>query len=393
MSLKGRNPLNWKSLLKRYLSYSTPRYQDEALQNAKAFSGLKSKIDHSILTSEHQVSQDTVVNTIKKCRDLQHMVYDYDKFWRDGVNISIRQTIRDIVLNANVDFNKNLLKEILLLKLPVATNVEILESFYQRNPKDFVDKKTGLVALRHSLFNGDLQNALKIIDLSTGHDNYIRHKDSQMKKSLLKLASSAAGITFFSKVGVYELIEAGWLSATWGHLSSINAMILTYLLNSSFFITIVRLGRNLQASGGDYLTWQKGTFYTHWYKHFDELSMCTKVVEADVILNGGGPSGAEPSSELIDKLCSQDDTSSREDHKGETDNKDKNSRLMERKENIEDVKLQAYWMSGGDGFEWVEPDQDPAVIIWKRHLDKFNKPELNQNSRKLLNWTDELIRE
>lgn len=393
MSLKGRSPLNWKSLLSRYFSYSIPRYQDEALHNAKAFSFLKNKIDYSILNSEHQVRQDAVINSIKKCRDLQHMVHDYDKFWKDGVNISIRQTIKDIVLSDNVDFNKTLLKEILLLKLPVATNVEVLESFYKRNPKDFVDKKIGLIALRHCLFNGDLQNALKIIDLSTGHDNYIRYKDGQMKKNLLKLASSAAGITLFSKVGVYELIETGWLSATWGHLSSINAMILTYLLNSSFFITIVRLGRNLQASGGDYLTWKKGTFYTHWYKHFDELSMCTKVIEADVILNGGGPSGAEPSSELIEKLCSQEDISDRGEQKGETDNQGKKARLMERKENIEEVKLQAYWMSGGDGFEWVEPDQEPAIIIWKRHLAKFNKPELNQNSQKLLNWTDELIKE
>lgn len=67
---------------------------------------------------------------------------------------------------------------------------------------------------------------------------------------------------------------------------------------------------------------------------------------------------------------------------------------MEAKDNLDDIKMQAYWMSGGDGFEWVEPDQDPADLIWKQHLAKFDKPMLNtDNSTKNIKWAEELIEE
>ena len=43
------------------------------------------------------------------------------------------------------------------------------------------------------------------------------------------------------------------------------------------------------------------------------------------------------------------------------------------------------------GFEWVEPDQDPADLIWYNHLARFNKPALNNSNIKSLKWADELI--
>lgn len=359
------------------------------------FSSLESKIDMHVLKNEGIIEYDMVVDAIRACQSIQQSIYDYDKFWDNPINIKINDKIYEILMSEKFEFNKELLTKIFLMKLPAVTSIKIIEAFYARNPKAYIDRSIALIPFRYCLFNGDLQNALKITDLTTGHKNYIDNKNSQLRSGILKLASSAIGITLFSKVGIQEIIEWGYLSDSWRHLSSINAMILTYFLNSSFFVTIVRFGRQLVAGGGDYLTWQKGTFYTHWFRHSDELLMCTKIVEADLALNGGGPSGGESSPELIEELCRTED----ELYEGHTlkpgfTRDGKKIRLIEAKDNLEDIKMQAYWMSGGDGFEWVEPDQDPADIIWKQHLAKFDKPMLNSdNSTKNLKWAEELIEE
>ena len=359
------------------------------------FSALESKIDKHLLKNDEIVSQETVVDAIKACQNVQQSIHDYDKFWEDPTNIKINDKIQEILNNEKVEFNKELLTKVFLLKLPIATYVQIIETFYKRNPKAYIDKSIALIPFRYCLFNGDLKNALKITDMTTGHKNYVDQKNKQLRSGVLKFASSAIGITLFSKVGVQEIIELGYLSDRWRHLSSINAMILTYFLNSSFFVTIVRFGRQLIAGGGNYLTWQKGTFYTHWFRHADELSMCTKIVEADLALNGGGPSGGESSPELIEELCRTEDElyDTHTLQPGYTRD-GKKIRLMEAKDNLDDIKMQAYWMSGGDGFEWVEPDQDPADLIWKQHLAKFDKPMLNtDNSTKNIKWAEELIEE
>ena len=114
-----------------------------------------------------------------------------------------------------------------------------------------------------------------------------------------------------------------------------------------------------------------------------------KIVEADRQLNGG-----ESNPEIINELCrtSDDMFNTQRTLQPGYNREGEKIRLLEAKDNMEDLKMQAYWMSGGDGFEWVEPDQDPADLIWKQHLDSFNKPTLDNNSKaKNLKWAEELI--
>lgn len=349
---------------------------------------LYKRID-KVLLSDNEISNELVLSAIKECQALQKIVYDYDKFWQDPTNRSINEKIGEILKNDNVKYNKELLKQILLLKLPISTDIKVIEIFYERNPKEFIDRSIALIPFRNCLLNGDLKNGLKVIDLTVGHVNYITSKENELRLGLIKLVSTAAAITFFSKIGVNEIIELGYLSSSWKHLGSINSMILTYFLNSSFFVTIVKFGRTLSLSGGDYLTWQKGTFYTHWFKHSDEMLMCSKLMEADFQLNNN----SENSPELIEELCRSDDNVSGGGSVLKPGiNKDgKKIRLLEAKDNLEDLKLQAYWMSGGDGFEWVEPDQDPATLLWKQRLDKFNKLGIDNKNSKQLKWAEELI--
>lgn len=353
---------------------------------------LEERINDHILNHNEKVKTETVIEAFQALKHLQVKTYEYDKFWNDPTNIKINEEMKRILESKAVDFNEELLKKLFLMRFASKTNVDIIKSFYDQNPEACIDKDIAMIPFRFCLFNGDLKNALLITDLTTGHPNYVRKKQKEFKSGALKLALTAIGVTLFSKWGLNELIEWGFLSETWRHLSAVNSMVLTYILNSSFFVSIVRLGRMVAAAGGDYLEWQKGTFYTHWYKHADEMLMCSKIIEADIGLNGGGPSGAEPSKELMEELCRQpDDVDEGHALKPGFNRGGKKVRLLEQKDNLEDLKMQAYWMTGGDGFEWVEPDQDPAIIIWKNHMATFEKPSLKDSSIKSLKWADDLI--
>lgn len=350
-----------------------------------SFKDLSSKIQQHLSSSP---TEKCVLDALTACRDFQHNVHESDKFEKDPVNKELANEITHILANEKVNFDNDLLRKVLLLKLPTDWAIKAIQTFYKRNDKAIIDKETALIPFRYSLLDGDLKSALQITDLTTGHPNYISKKDSDLRKGIYQLAATAIGVTFFSKYGVNQIIEWGWLSSTWKHLGSLNAMLLTYILNSSFFVTIVKFGRQKSAAGGDYLTWQKGTFYTHWFKHADEMNMCAKIMQADLWLNGG----FENSPALLEELCRKDDSLNIGRNPVAKINRDGSKvRLLEPRDNMEDLKMQAYWMSGGDGFEWVEPDQDPADIIWRQHLEKLRAPQLAASSQKSLKWAEELI--
>ncbi|EGV60066.1 hypothetical protein PSN45_002196 [Yamadazyma tenuis] len=345
-------------------------------------------LEARVNTWKEPVPPAEVLALIDEYHRLQVQVYDYNKFWNNPTNKRINHQITQVLQNPHVTFDKTLLAQLFRMKLPSLTNINIIGVFYERSPTAYIDKAIALVPFRQSLFNGDLQSALKLTDITVGHPNYTAHKHSELKTGVVKLVGSGVGITVFSKYGVQELIDSGILGDAWRYLGSVNTLVVTYLLNSSFLMTIVKFGRQLISSGGDYLTWQKGTFYSHWYKHADEMMFCSKIVEADLRLNGGGVSGGEVSSDLATELCrtGDNDTSlapgyTRDGHK---------VRLLDLRDNLEELKLQAYWMSGGDGFEWVEPDQDPAELIWKRHLKKFEELGAGDEG-KALKWADQVI--
>lgn len=396
---KSIRPVGFSLSLRRGFHYNNVRFQQaqdhttHRFEYISDFPTLSKKIDDVLTVKESgKISEQDVVDSIKACRDLQVSVHEYDKFWKNPMNTQLMNKIEEILKNENVDFNKDLLKKLLLLKLPTLTNIKIISVFYDRNPTAFIDKSIALIPFRQSLINGDLKSALTITDMTTGHPNYISVKNKELKNGVMKLAGTAIGLTLFSKIGINELIEFGYVSDGWKHLASINSMILTYIINSSFLVTVVRFGRQLITAGGNYLTWQKGTFYSHWYKHADEMLFCTKIVEADIMLNGGGTSGGESSPELIEELCRKDEFADGHTLQPGFTRDGKKIRLLEPKDNLENLKMQAYWMSGGDGFEWVEPDQDPAELIWKNYLSQFNKPQLDDDKKvKSLKWAEDLI--
>lgn len=368
------------------LFYST----DSKFHYISDYKSLSSKIDAEILSKTlENVPSSEVVDAIRACRDLYHSINNYDKFWEDSTNIEINEKIVEILESDKVTFDEGTLKEILLLQLPTTTNISIIEAFYKKNPKAYIRKEIGLIPLRSTLFNGDLQNALKITDLTCAHPNYIAYKNRELRVGVVQLFTTTIGLGAFSNFAVSYGLQMEYIPAAWASMSSVYVMLGAYILNSSFFAAVVKFGRAVVRGGGDYLTWQKGTFYTHWWRHADEMMMCSKIMETDAALNGTGSA----SQGLIEELCRTDETltNGRTLQPGYTRD-GKKVRLLAPKDNLNDLMLQAYWMSGGEGFEWVEADQDPSDIIWRNHLSKFDKPFIKEgDDKKNLKWADELI--
>ncbi|KAK6198176.1 uncharacterized protein RJT21DRAFT_123040 [Scheffersomyces amazonensis] len=380
----------------RYSVYVQSRFQHVKSETnpflyLNNFNSLNKKIQQVYDTTNDHIGDSIVINALKSCNELGEEFPIQQKLDINSIFIKeSKQVIDTLIKDDRVKFTSDLLKQIFVLNLPTILNLQLINLYYEKNPSKstIIDKSIALIALRNALNNAEFQRAITISDITVGHPNYIEHNHQILKKGVIKLASTAIGITLISKYGVNLLIEFGELTSGWRHLGSINSMILTYFLNSSFFVTTVRIGRQLISSGGDYLTWQKGAFYTHWFRHADEMLFCSKIVEADRELNGG-----ENNPEIIKELCRTNENTLGMDHtlKPGYTRDGKKIRLLEAKDNLEDLKLQAYWMSGGDGFEWVEPDQDPATLIWKDHLAQYNQPSIKSNTVKTLKWADELI--
>lgn len=353
-------------------------------------SDLQTKIDAFLHDTTTETSKASVVDALKACRLVLRALDGHDKFGLDPARSTVTNSIEKLLLSEKVAFDLLLLKEIFLLKFPSPLVIEIIETYYKRNPSAAIDLNLALIPLRTCLYNAELKDALAITDLTTGHKNYVLKKNAVMRSGLYRLVATALGITATTKFGTQYAVDAGLLLEVWTNLASLNAIILTYVLNSSFFVTLVKFGRQLSTAGGDYLSWQKGTFYTDWYRYSDLMAMCAKIVETDMKLNGGVASSAW----LIEEMTRADPVMGNGFTLSPGVNREgKRVRLLEARENIEDLKMQAYWMTGGDGFEWVEPDQDPAEVRWRNHLERRHSPAVGLLDKKSLKWAEDLIDE
>lgn len=329
---------------------------------------LAARISKHIVSAKPSTSD--VLDALKACKDL-----------------GVKPT--PVLEAESVKLDNNLLKKTFLLEFPSATVLDIIALYYKRNPTSPIPYECALIPFRKSLYDADLKAALKITDATVGHANYVANKNQQFRRGCLQIAATAIGVTVFSKLGINEIVEMGWLAPGWRHLGAINAMVLTYILNLSFFVAIVRFGRQLLSAGGDFLTWQKGTFYTHWFRHSDEMSFCARIMETDFKLNGG----LENLPQLVEELCRVDERQNNQPTLKPSTTRDGGKvRLLAPKDNLEQLKMQAYWMSGGDGFEWAEPDQDPAEIVWRRHLASKEAPGVTGLDARALKWADDLCK-
>ena len=147
------------------------------------------------------------------------------------------------------------------MNLPSSLNIKVIKHYYKSNPTDVISKEVALIPLRNAIFNAEFMKAIKLTDLTVGHENYINHMNQILKSGVIKLISTAIIVTLFTKLGVSSLIDAGVISQSWQSIGAINSIILTYLINSSFYL-YSQIGSYFNKCWGDYLTWQKGLLYS-----------------------------------------------------------------------------------------------------------------------------------
>jgi hypothetical protein len=250
------------------------------------------------------------------------------------------------------DLDQGVLKQILLLKPPSTLVSPLLES-YNAVSRDPIQKPLAELAVRLCLWDADIHNAVKVVDLTMASPRYLKAMTEKRNNAIMKTLVGAIGAGGAMHYGI-SLLE---LPSTAG----VFAMVATYVLNMSFFGYVAFGGKFIGRVNN--IRWKNGALMNYMYIHADEISVLSKIAEADIKING---------------------------HEGFASNGFKQA--MERR-NIELIPpeteqlLEEYWLTGGDNFEWVEPDQDPADIIWRKHI-QTKKPNLLRDDIK---WTDKFI--
>lgn len=216
---------------------------------------------------------------------------------------------------------------------PFAHVTAAVQALYRKDPKAYVPRNTAYIPFRHELVHNRLINCFQLIDLTNNHRRYRRH----LQQQALRTGTKIVGATGVGMLGLLQLLHASfpWLDASW--FSNFWTMASVYLLNAGF-MALLAFGQIGTKAKDQFMVWQTGTFQTHWYLHQEEMKMCSEVAEFDLEVNG------------VDGFAT----------KGVVDECVR--RKMEPADNRTDQMMHEYWIRNGDGFEWVEPDQDPADL-------------------------------
>lgn len=219
-----------------------------------------------------------------------------------------------------------------------------------------------MIPFRRCVYNGELDKAFELIDVSAGSRAYM----NEVRASWIKYLSRWAGGTTSILVGVHVLLESG-LVGTWASTTGVLSMVFTYLCSMSILGSLAFAGR--VSGSGEYIKWLPGTPTTYWYSHAQEMKMASLIASVDIAL----PENQNEASFRVKKLLQ--------------------ARRMMALEPEQEILIKEYWARGGEGFEWIEPDQDPAEIIWRAKMEdsKAKRIAAQEKYGERYKWTDEVI--
>lgn len=211
-----------------------------------------------------------------------------------------------------------------------------MEVFNHKNGSVPIPRTVAMGPLRRALWETDFPAAFKVVDLSSGSPQQMASVKQKMLRYLgvwggFGLAVSGLGQGLLSADLLFGIAPATFHILWWA-----------YFTNVSIFGVISTAGRF--CGNGEVVKWMQGTFYTHYFTHADEMKMISRIVEINRLMpeNQG-----EVSDDVLDALI---------------------ERKMAPVTTHDEKMMQMYWAESGEGFEWVEPEQDPAEILWRRHL-------------------------
>ncbi|ODV91293.1 hypothetical protein CANCADRAFT_3004 [Tortispora caseinolytica NRRL Y-17796] len=308
---------------------------------------LRSRID-DINAAEAAVSERSVVSLLEDCKTVMKRSA---AFYR---SVDEPQKLLDLEPTQNVvDLTRKIIQN---PKLPLSSDIlhayftcrpfpdtqdaiSALELFYKRNkdPKAFVDPNVAMIPLRNALLRNEIKDAIRIIDLSAAHPRWRQHASRAAMKGVYAWLGFSGGVMVAAEAlmrsGAFGLIE----STLW-----LQSMLAAYLGNTGILLYIVMAGRRSDAAGR--VTWARGFPQHKWYPRAQELIMMTKVAEADEL---NPENNGEVSPYVRSELARR------------------NMMLLQSED---EANMKEYWARGGEGFTWVEPDQDPADLLRRQKL-------------------------
>ncbi|ODQ80298.1 hypothetical protein BABINDRAFT_166643 [Babjeviella inositovora NRRL Y-12698] len=305
--------------------------------------------------------RETVLAALENVRILQDNVLIGDKFSDESkAQIAELSGMAMEIFNApNVAMDDAFLKTYFLtIKPHIDDTLQAMKVFYKRNPTGHIDRITAMIPFRQFLLRNELDACFRIIDYTTNHKRYHRYLQKQLHRKI----GYTAGFGLVG-LGVLDRVLRSVIPDDDPTLfTNFYTMLAAYLANAAFMGSIA-FGSIMSKNKDNFLNWQPGTLQRHWYFHQDEMKMCSAIAEFDAEFNG---KDGYATKDVMDECL---------------------SRKMEPATNIEEFMLQEYWVRQGDGFEWVEPDQDPADVLIVQHLKQYIPEKLGEK----LQWANKLI--
>ncbi|KAJ8101879.1 hypothetical protein POJ06DRAFT_72733 [Lipomyces tetrasporus] len=281
----------------------------------------------------------------------------------DGNAADAQQLIYDILKFPQTVVDDALLRRYFLLRPATSRAVDAMSIFYEReeNKRRVISKSTYMIPFRKCLRDEDVDGAFKIVDLTANSPQWLTYVKQWWQKAALVWIAGSAGIVELADVFMKsDLLVAGGLENT----GVIKVMIIAYLLNSSLLGFVACASR--PGDNGGKVLWRHGVFQTTWYMHAQESRMLNMIVDMDIaqVENEG-----DVSRRVLHELAVRD------------------RRLGD---NAYDNLVKEYWAKQGQGFEWAEPDIDPAEETKiARDADKMKKLRLDAKQQHQLQIDDE----
>lgn len=210
---------------------------------------------------------------------------------------------------------------------------------YTKMNRKAVPLDLSMIPFRRAAYNCDFEAALTLMDVVSGHESRVAQLVNRrlMRFALIWLAASG-GVLY----GVDYLLKSG-IIGMWDNPGPIVLMVATYLTAVSAYG--IMAFSSIKAGSGIYLQWAQGTSFLYRMQYARRLKMADLLVASNRMM-------PENDGECAPRLLSE---------------------LQQRNlvpiQTEEEGMLKEYWARGGEGFEWVEPDQDPAEITWRTKLE------------------------
>ncbi|KAK9474461.1 uncharacterized protein V1510DRAFT_390523 [Dipodascopsis tothii] len=255
------------------------------------------------------------------------------------------------------------LRTFFLTRPPTAAAVEALRAFNSRNAGSaaYVPRDVYMIPFYKALRDYDTAGAFALIDQSSASPLWIRHIKRQAWKYFAIWTQVAGG----TMLGAEALMQSGLLGEV-EHTLGIHMMLAVYLANSSLF-GVVALASRPGDNGGP-VRFRPGTLQHKWYLKAQETRMLNQIVEMDRLRAGNDLDEGDPSLFVKDELI-------------------RRGRRLDESEH--ELVWKEYWARYGQGFEWAEPDQDPAehARLQARSRERLASPSQPVET----GWADNLL--